>query len=65
LQAQQVLKDLEVHAERLALLELPVLKEQQVQLVQLVLPEHHQLYLAQLELPDLLVQPVQQVRKEK
>jgi hypothetical protein len=65
LQGQQVLKDLEVHAEKLVLQELQVLKEQQVQQVQLVLPEHRQLFLVHLELQVQLVQLDQLVRKEK
>jgi hypothetical protein len=62
---QQVLKDLEVHAEKLVLQELQVLKEQQVQQVQLVLPEHRQLFLVHLELQVQLDQLDQLVRKEK
>jgi hypothetical protein len=62
---QQVLKDLEVHAEKLVLQELQVLKEQLVRQVLLVLPEHRQLSLVHLELRAQLVQLDQLVRKEK
>jgi hypothetical protein len=62
---QQVLKDLEVLAEKQVRLDPQVLKEQQVQQVQLVLPEHRQLFLVHLELQVQLDQLDQLVRKEK